>query len=90
MRGAKIKYETLGALLRKSREAAGLTLDAAAMMIGVTSGSYLASCELGRCNFPFSKLRRAASLYNLTADQVVERASEDYQKSLLASMKKKR
>lgn len=87
MKGAKVKYEGLGELLREKRKAAGYDLEQAAMMIGLTSGSYLASCEVARCNFPFTKLKRAAELYGIKAGAIVEVASDDYKKGLMEALK---
>lgn len=87
MKGAKIIYSGLGDFLREKRKAAGYDLEQAAMMIGLTSASYLASCEVGRCNFPFSKLTRTMELYGVKPGAIVDVAAADYKKSLLEALK---
>jgi transcriptional regulator with XRE-family HTH domain len=69
----------LGALLRRGREKAGMTLESAATMIGMTNISYLSRCELGSSNFPGTKLKRAIKVYGLDPKAVVDTAVEDYE-----------
>ena len=87
MRGSKIIYIGLGRFLREQREKSGYNLDTAAMMIGLTSGSYLAACEVGRSNFPFKSLKRASELYGTSVEKIVKAATEDYQSGLLGALK---
>lgn len=88
MKGTKTKYVELGALLRKGREDSGYTLDQAAMMLGVTSGSYLAQCELGRTNIPFKALPRAIELYGLKGETLAKAAGDDCRMGILEALKK--
>lgn len=87
MRGAKIHYNKLGALLRAGREKAGLNLETAAMMLGLVNKSYLSRCELGTCNFPVKKLKRAMELYDIAFDDVIENAISDYEKGMITALK---
>lgn len=87
MKGARIKYIKLGELMREARQAAGYDLATAALMIGVTSSSYLAGCEVGRCNFPFSRIKRAAEFYGLEPAIIAGAMSEDYAVGILEALK---
>lgn len=77
----------MGDLLRKGREEAGYTLEQAAMMLGVTSGSYLSQCELGRQNIPFKALPRAVELYGLKAETLAKAAGDDCRLGILEALK---
>jgi transcriptional regulator with XRE-family HTH domain len=78
-----VEYKSLSALLREGRESAGLSVESAATMIGLTNASYLARCERGDSNFPASRLKRAVKIYALKPESVLEAIVSDYRKGIL-------
>lgn len=88
MRGAKVVYVELGKLMREGRERKNMTLDNAAMMLGFSTVSYLASCERGNCNFPVRKLARALELYAIPVQDAISAATEDYKAGMEKALTK--
>lgn len=83
MRGMHVEYRSLSALLREGRERAGLSVESAATMIGLTNASYLARCERGDSNFPASRLKRAVKVYALKPEAVLDALVSDYKKGIV-------
>jgi len=86
MRGAKIQYKKLGAVLRKAREGRGLSVAQAAQILGLTNLSYLASCERGNANFPLRYLRRAIELYGVAPIDIIKATADDYKAGMRAAL----
>ncbi len=82
MRGAAIRYTALGDLLRQGRERKHLTLEQAAVMIGITNGSHLSLCELGRRNFPPERLARALKLYEIAPSDALRIVMQDFESGM--------
>lgn len=82
MHGAHLKYKKLGELMRTGREKQGMTLEAAASMIGMTNGHYLWRCESAVSNFPLANIARAADLYGLEPQNILDAIMADYQKGM--------
>ena len=78
MRGLSIKYTKLSLLLHKARIEAGMTLDSAAMLIGIYSATYLSQCEMGKTGFPLKKLKRAAEVYGMSPEEISKAIADDY------------
>lgn len=89
MRGVVVSYEKLGKLLKEGRERKGMTLDEAAMIIGVTNGQYLWRCENDWSNFPAGSLRRALDLYDIKQADAVDLICEDFRSALVSFLRKK-
>lgn len=89
MRGIKVSYKVLSQLLKDGRERKQLRLEEAAMMIGMTSASYLCRCESGVENFPASSLKRALGIYGIPISDAASAICEDFQGATLDFLRAK-
>ncbi len=89
MRGILAKYTKLGSLLREGRERKGMTLESAAMIVGMTNGQYLWRCEQAISNFPARFLSRALDLYDIPVAQAVDAIVDDFQTATIEFLREK-
>lgn len=88
MKGLRIQHTKLGALLKKARIDAGITLADAAVVIGLSSESHVWKCENGKVTFPADRLRRACEVYKIKLKDAVEILIEDTNDSIRDFFKK--
>lgn len=78
MYGIHVRYKNLGQLMREGRERKQLSLNEAALMLGLTNKQYLWRCETGTSNFSADVLKNALELYRIPVSDSVEAATKDF------------
>jgi transcriptional regulator with XRE-family HTH domain len=82
VKGVRLENKRLGALLRSAREEEGLSLAAAAQILGYHDRAHMHLAESGKIGFTAKKLERAIRLYGMKIADVIEASASDYKEAL--------
>lgn len=76
------KNNKVGAILKKAREGAKMSLPTAAMLFGLHDMQRLWRCENGIDTFPVHLLKRASEIYGIPLEELTKADIADYSESL--------
>jgi len=77
MKGIRVQHRKLGEFMKEARTKAVLSLNDAAIVIGLSSANHLWKCENSKVTFPPERLRRACEVYGVKLGKAVELLVQD-------------